>query len=378
MLRLTQLSARRFLSLKQVDIDLGPLNVFIGPNASGKSNILNALRFLHEGVRDQEFAPAVAARGGVVHLAWKGEAAQNVELVTEFSGDGLAFTWEVALARRPQGFELREKLESSSGSGPPQLILEARQGEGWWWSGETKARVKLAALPTACALAAASANQAFPGRPIADFVRSWGFFDPSPALLRRASPGEETDRLDFAGRNLASRLNSLRTSRSEVFGRILQAARDILGVPETIEFRTSDEDGRTYFVQKEPGLGYPVHQVGASSGTLRALALLTALCDPEGLKLVGIEEPENHVHPTALDGLAAYIKEASQSLQVLVTTHSPQLLDSLDAPDAVLTVRRSGEGTEVAREKDAAGVRKALAEAGFGLGTFYEARGFGS
>ncbi|MBI4604222.1 MAG: AAA family ATPase [Planctomycetes bacterium] len=378
MLKLSKLIARRYLSLRDVEIPLSPLNVFIGPNASGKSNILNALRFLMEGVRDQDFAQPVASRGGLLHLAWKGEPASEVELTTELGDEAMTFQWHVALARSAQPFELREKVQAWPLSGPPQLILEARNGAGWWWSEDTRSKVKLSVAPTACALAAASADQSFPGRRIADFVRGWGFFDPSPPLLRRSSASEESDRLDFSGRNLASRLRSLQGSRSEVFQRILQGARDILGVPETIEFRSSEEDGRTYFVQREPGLGYPVHQVGASSGTLRALALLTAICDPEGLRLVGIEEPENHVHPNALDGLAGYLKEASQRMQVLVTTHSPQLLSHLDSPDAVSTVRRGKDGTEVTRQEDPQAVRKALAAAGFSLGEYYEARGFGS
>jgi predicted ATPase len=358
MLTLKKLTARRYLSLKEVDIDLGPLNVFIGPNASGKSNILNALRFLAEGVHERDFGKPVALRGGVLHIAWKGESAQDVELETEFADEALVFTWRVSLARRAPAFELRERVEVQNGSEAPKGILVARNGEGWWWSEEARTKVKLSVPPTACALAGASADQSFMGRRVAEFVRSWGFFDPSPALLRRASASEESDRLDFAGRNLASRLHSLKASRPEIFERILQGCRDILGVPESIEFRTSAEDGRTYFVQKEPGLEYVVHQVGASSGTLRALALLTALCDP--------------------DGLAGYIKEASQRMQVLVTTHSSQLLTSLDAPEAVAIVRRGKDGTEVTPENDPAAVRKALAEAGFGLGEFYEARGFGS
>ena len=108
------------------------------------------------------------------------------------------------------------------------------------------------------------------------------------------------------------------------------------------------------------------------------LALMTALFGEADSNLVAIEEPENHVHPTALAAFADYLLTARMRTQILVTTHSPLLLDFLNEPAAVCVVRRDdADGTKVTRETNPGGVRQALDASGFGLGEFYETRGFG-
>ena len=72
-MRLSKLVAENYRSLRRESIEFGDLNLFIGANASGKSTILDALRFLHEGVRAREFQTPVFHRGGMPHLLRKGE-----------------------------------------------------------------------------------------------------------------------------------------------------------------------------------------------------------------------------------------------------------------------------------------------------------------
>ena len=108
------------------------------------------------------------------------------------------------------------------------------------------------------------------------------------------------------------------------------------------------------------------------------LALMTAILGEPEASLVGIEEPENHIHPSALGAFAEYLRKASERVQIAVTTHSPLLLDHIDDPDSVCVVTRTKEGTQVHREKNAEAIRRALEESGFGLGEFYETKGFGA
>jgi predicted ATPase len=225
----------------------------------------------------------------------------------------------------------------------------------------------------------AAPNAAFPARAVAEFVSRWGFFDPSPFLLRRGWTGLDSSSFDPYGRNLAERLFALQQSSPRAFKHIVSATQSVLGLPSQIDLRESREsEDRVYFVQHEPGLKYPVHQVGASSGTLRMLALMTALFGETGSNLIGIEEPENHVHPTALEAFAEYLLKAREHVQILVTTHSPLLLDFLNEPGAVCVVKHTDqEGTRVTRESNPQAVRQALEASGFGLGEFYETKGFG-
>ena len=118
--------------------------------------------------------------------------------------------------------------------------------------------------------------------------------------------------------------------------------------------------------------------MGASSGTLRVLALMTALqAEPEA-NLIGIEEPENYVHPTALRAFVDFLASAEDRVQFMVTTHSPLLLDYLNEPASICVVRRRDGKTTVAPERNPDGVRKALEESGFGLGEFHQTKGFGA
>jgi predicted ATPase len=385
-MKLLSLKALRYRSLRDETIPLTDLNLFIGTNASGKSTILDALRFLHEGVVARDFGQPVASRGGTVHLAWKGEIARQIKLTVVVGEGDKEFEWSVELSKDGYSFSIQEELYEL----PHAHLLRSENGKGWWVgkpeNGDGKMeRVSLAQSPTACALAAAAANASFPARTVADFVGRWAFFDPSPFILRRGWSGFDPSSLDYVGRNLAERLHTIWDKSPDTFRQIVTATQSVLGLPTEIQLRKSpvrddeveDVEGRAYFVQTEPGLKYPVHQIGASSGTLRMLALMTALFGETG-SLIGIEEPENHVHPTALAAFAEYLRKARDQVQILVTTHSPLLLDFLDAPEAVCVVQHDDqEGTKVTREINPGAVRQALEASGFGLGEFYETRGFG-
>jgi predicted ATPase len=385
-MKLERLRVENYRSLHELDLRFDSLNVLIGTNASGKSNILDSLRFLAQGIQEKDFAHAVGARGNVVQLAWKGAQAESVSLQVDVSDGQARFEWSVKVQsvkvqsktqKARYDFKIVESLHRTDAQN--QHLLQAEKGSGWWWSEKAKTKVKLA-LPqdSGCALAAAAVDESFSGRTVADFVSRWGFFDPSPAFLRGPTfPREEGLRLDLVGRNLAGRLFAINESDSNRFERIVSATNDILGVPEKIVLRQQEDDGRIYFVQTEAGLNYPVHQLQASSGTLRMIALMTALLGEEDIALVGIEEPENYVHPNALGAFAKYLNLAKEKIQIVITTHSPLLLNFLNDPEAICVVSRHPTGTKVVRESEPAAVRKALDESGFGLGEFYETKGFG-
>ena len=377
-MKLTRLTVRRYRSVRNDTIDVGPLNLLIGANAAGKSNVLDALRFLHEGAVAGHFREAMQARGRIVHLAWKGEQAKETELaVTVVDAAETTYKWSVSLVRDGYDFWVDERLDRIAPGEIPTPILHARRGRGEWWSGKEPKKVPLQQEPTGCALAAAAADASFEAREVAEFVRRWGFFDPSPFLLRRDWGGLDSERFDPHGRNLARTLHKLRRSSRRTFDNVVAATRSVLGLPSDIEPRESDNG--YYFVQWEDGLNYPVHQMGVSSGTLRMLALMTALLTEPRSNLIGIEEPENYVHPTALRDFARHLLQAKDRVQFVVTTHSPLLLDFLDDPAAVRVVQRGPDNaTAVLAREDPDGIRKALDESGFGLGEYYETRGFGA
>ena len=188
-----------------------------------------------------------------------------------------------------------------------------------------------------------------------------GILRSNPFLLRRDWSSVELPRLDHYGRNLAETLYRL---DAEARQRVLQATRAVIGLPDDIEPRLAEEEGRFYFVQQEAGHRYRVHQIGVSSGTLRMLALMTALHTSPEPKLIGIEEPENYLHPTALSSFVEYLCDVGENIQLVITTHSPLVLDVLCDPGVVRVVRRDGERGTVVEAGDSEGVRRALEASG--------------
>ena len=376
-MKLLKLHAERYRSIRAAEIEFGNLDLFIGANASGKSTILDALRFLQEGVQARDFRAPVYSRGGIDHLAWKGEAAKEIGLTVRIEHNGKSYEWMVRLLRDAMNFHVNEHVLDLTQEHPKKLLLISSGDESWWRSGKEGSRVLLERGPSSCALAAAAADASFPARAIADFVSRWGFFDPNPFLLRQDWAGLDSGRFDPYGRNLAETLHAMTISSPDRFQQIVDSTRSIVGLPSRIG--TREIEGRFYFVQEEPGLQYPVHQMGVSSGTLRMLALMTALYGHPEANLLGIEEPENYVHPAALSSLVEHLLDARERVRIMITTHSPMLLDLFDDPAAVRVVSRGDAvGTTVEKQKNADDVRRALEASGFGLGEFYETTGFGN
>lgn len=375
-MKLSSIAVNNYRSLRDVRVDLKNLNVFIGANATGKSAILDALRFLSEAIRTRSFRVPAYARGGILNMAWKGREAEEIEFTVAIGGDR-RFEWEVRLTRiGHQDFTVVERVRETTEGSPPTQLLESDRGRGWWWSGEESKGVDLLQDQTNCALASASADASFPAREVAEFIARWGFFDPSPFLLRRDWNLPDADSLDVYGRNLAETLYDL--PNPELI-KVVDATRSVVGMPTRVEPRMSEDQERFYFVQHEPGLRFSVNQMGVSSGTLRMLALMTALYGKQGTDLMGIEEPENYIHPAALHAFAEHIDTAKDQLQILITTHSSLMLDLLDDPASIIIVKRDENlGTYVQSEPNPDGVRKALEASGFGLGQYYETRGFGA
>ena len=227
-MKLLKLSASRYRSLRDESIEFDDLNLFIGANASGKSTILDALRFLHEGVQARDFRVPVLSRGGIVNLAWKGEEARQIELVLRLENQRKTYEWSVRLVRDGHEFYVQEHVLELPSQTQRTPLLDAEKGEGGWWSGEKGERVLLKQAPTSCALAAAAADASFLARDVAEFVGRWGFFDPNPFLLRRDWTSLDSAGFDPYGRNLGETLYSLGKSSPEVFDQIVSATQSVV------------------------------------------------------------------------------------------------------------------------------------------------------
>lgn len=324
---------------------------------------------------ERDYRRPMFLRGGIDHLAWKGAAASSVEVAAYIEESDSVFEWTVRLVALDHGFAVKEQMFQTRNGSAPMPLLEASAGKGWWWSGALGATVPLSLSQTSCALAAAVADASFPAHGVAQFIARWRLFDASDFSPCRVLNSITTRRVDDHRRNVAETLYRL---DADVRQRILEATRAIIGLPDEIEPRLAEDGGRVCFVQQEHGLQHRVHEMGVSSGTLRVLALMTALHTSTEAKLIGIEEPENNVHPSALSSLIEHLAGLGENTQLVITSHSPLVLDALDDSNVVRIARRDTERGTVVESEDAGGIRKALDASGFRLGEYYQTRGFGT
>ena len=335
---LTRLVLRNFRSIGQCDIALGPLTWLIGPNGAGKSNVVDALRFLAEALGNS-LDQALRERGGVAEVRRRSGGHPNhfgIRLDFTVNGRPGHYAFDVG-AVRGQGFEVLTEECSLGGRGKgPYFRIQRGQVEA---SSE-------AAFPALTsdrlALVAASGLSAF--RPVFDALTRLGVYNLSPGAMRELQKPQEGRLLRPQGDNIASVIGHLEKTQpaalatiqeylSLVVPTVHKVRRIAFGHMETLEFR-----------QDVPGAGSPwrFNAVSMSDGTLRALGILTALFQANrdfSPTLIGIEEPETALHPVAAAALREALQQASASTQIIVTSHSPDLLDDPSVKeDQVLAV----------------------------------------
>ncbi|MCC6050424.1 MAG: ATP-binding protein [Thermofilum sp.] len=341
---LGSLWARDFLSLRDVRVELGKLNVLVGPNASGKSNVMRALELLAAHARR---GPVLEGYEEAWHLVFRFDRAGRAEVGVEadLSG-GWRAGFAVRLAARSYEEEAwleGERLLYHDGSKPSFEYLSASGGAReravsgdleYYKSGYVRSSA-LSEVP----------EDAHPALgELASLLKSVVVLSPSPgkvrepALLGAGGVGRE-------GEGLAALLLRMYLEEREKFEIVEEVVRSLTPRVRRIIPRIVSEGGeyRVELLVEEEGLGrVPLSNV--SDGTLRVIALATALYG--GARVVALEEPENCVHPRLLEALVDAMRDAPA--QVVATTHSPYLLDHVE-PEEVYVVSRVGLETKVKR-----------------------------
>jgi len=206
------------------------------------------------------------------------------------------------------------------------------------------------------ALVAVSGLEDF--RPLFDGLKGIEVFSPSPDEMRAAQIPDPGDTLHRDASNIASVIGRLSAESPDVKERIEEYLRLIVPGIHSVQREAARTWETLSFQQDVKGAKhawqFPANSV--SDGTLRALAILTAMLDTAGNapSPIGIEEPETALHPAAAGVLLDSIRDAAASRQVIVTSHSPDLLDSDSIrADEILAVR-SIQGTTIVNRPDAA------------------------
>ncbi|QEH32157.1 recombination protein F [Aquisphaera giovannonii] len=346
---LRRVRIRGYKSIEFCDVALQPLTVLVGRNASGKSNFLGALAFLAdalEGGTDE----AVRRHGGreaILHRPGRGTTV-SLSLEAGFrdreTGNSFEAVYDIAirLPARAKPHVLSEQIQIRNRR-DHSLVGFSRKKERIDWTGF---RGEDEAPPPWCrrdrlALSLYRFPQLPEWSPGLLLARFFKFAPDAIRELRKPTPGNLLER---DGRNLASVLASIEEFDSDVAGRIqaylsvivedIQAIRVVhYGDFETVRFLVRS-------TEKKP---QAFDAACMSDGTLRAIAALVAAFQavlPYGPGVIGIEEPETALHPAAMHALIHALDEATANTQILLTTHSADLLsDPIVRPSQVLVVR---------------------------------------
>lgn len=368
--RVQRLKVRNFRALREIDIrKLTPLTVLLGPNGSGKSTIFDVFAFLSE----------CFATG--LRRAWDRRGRAR-EIRTRDAEGPVAI--ELQYRERPKTPLITYRLEVDERGGAPAVVheslqwtrvsggrpfrfLEYQNGLGRTTSGEApdeedeRQEIPLKS-PDLLAVNALGQFQEHPRvAALRDFIMGWHVSYLSADSARGQPEAGPQERLTTTGDNLANVIQYLSEQHPARLNAVFETLRR--RVPRIDRVWTEAmPDGRLLLQVKDAPFSHPVLARFASDGTLKMLAYLVLLQDPEPPRFIGIEEPENFLHPRLLPELAEECRAACERTQLLVTTHSPFFLDTL-RPDEVRVLWRNEAGhTQVQRVADMDNVRAFVEE----------------
>jgi predicted ATPase len=401
-MRLTRLRVKNFRSIADIDIPLSPLTVLVGPNGSGKSNVVDALRFVRD-VFARGLDQAVMDREGMgVIQRWGTEGieigieiflAESKKVVFVKGEKGINAKRETVPARNiSYSFAINEQengvlliseenllIITHDGETPPLEIkrdavqTKSKIGGVGFAANTSETAMELLSMGYSSALwlpeqlfEAATEffddeNQPFSQeveqfpwekmsevfKKVEALINSQLFYTLNPTDLRQPQQILKENPFDERGRNLAAVVRRLIQNGSDKASELKSTLRRAVVGFNTIAiepvggylaikliYQTDNTQPRTSYIGQE------------SDGTIRMLGLLAALYQDPPQPFLSIEEPEANIHPGALAVLASVLDEASLRSQVLVTTHSPDMLDHLPA-ESFLVVEKVGDTTHV-------------------------------
>lgn len=344
----TKVTIKNYKSIAACDVRLGPLMFLVGPNGAGKSNFLDALRFVADAL-NSSLDHAIRDRGGINDVRRRsGGHPNHFGIRLDFAlRDGSQGHYALrigatSLLKRAYEVQREECVIRNAEPLSPETYFHVHNGAVT----QTSLEVAPAAAIDRLFLVNASGLKEF--RPVYEAFSRMGFYSLNPDKLRDLQDPDPGDLLIRDGSNLASVLGQLsppvKKRIEEYLAAVVPGVHGVevkeIGPKETLEFR-----------QGVAGAKYPWRFLAnnMSDGTLRVLGILVALFqvnhDPtKRVPLIVIEEPEIALHPAAAGVLLDGLREAAEKTQILITSHSPDLLDDkdLDVNSIIAVEARNG------------------------------------
>ena len=325
-----EVQIRNYKSLAQVVVPLNRFTLLVGPNGSGKSNFTDSLRFIADAVNGP-LSLAVKQRGGIgavrrISIGHPHNFGMRLRMNLD-SGLHADFSFEIGSAPDGNFLVRRERCIVLPALGS-EVKYEVENGHFTVQVPGIRARIE----PDRFALPLLSAVEEF--RPVFDFLSRMRFYSLVPDRIREIQDPDAGDVLRRDGSNAAAVLREMKKTTGDNYSRVCRLLSKVVSGVSSVEYHTLGQKETIKFKQ-DVGASSPwtFDALNMSDGTLRALGILLAIYQPSTPTLIVIEEPESTIHPAALDVLVQAIKDGQNRAQVLVTTHSPDVLDSKEIPD---------------------------------------------
>ena len=387
--RIESLKVQNFRALREVEFkNITPLTVLLGPNGSGKSTVFDVFAFLAE-CFELGLRRAWDKRGRAKELKTRGAQGPVIieikyrEPNDEQGRQKTLITYHLAIdEENGKPVVIEEWLRWKRGRrGSPFRFLEYARGQGRAVSGEMPdSQERRVNIPLKSPdLLAVNALGQFADHPrvaaLRDFITGWHVSYLSADSARGQPEAGPQERLSKTGDNLANVIQYLAEQHPKRLDNVFTVLRRRVPRIERVLAETMP-DGRLLLQIKDAPFSHPVLARFASDGTLKMLAYLVLLYDPEPPPFIGIEEPENFLHPRLLSELAEECRAASERTQLLVTTHSPFFLNALRSTEVRVLWRDDQGYTQSQHVADLPAVRDFLEHGGL-LGNLWMEGYFG-
>lgn len=323
-----QVQIRNYKSISQLIVNLENFNALVGRNGTGKSNFIEALEFVKNCLFYSIEGAFMMKRGiGAVRRRSAGHPTDiEISLIIDFPNNASAYySFKIAAKFGKEFTVSHEKCKVRGFFREKEHEFETKDGE--FIKGITGIRPKVSS--DRLMLYAASALEEY--RPVFDFLTSMRFYSINPdALGEIQKPGREDIYLNRDGSNAVSILKHLQKDEqlSWRYDRICNLLSKVVQGLEKVE---SHAVGQLEVIQfrQDVGTKHPwiFEASNMSDGTLRILGLLLAIYQPGDISVIAIEEPEATVHPGITELLIEVLMAASNDRQIIITTHSPDILD---------------------------------------------------
>lgn len=364
-MRIKQLKIEGFRSLKNVTWEPGDLNILIGPNGTGKSNLLRFLELMAVAAKGN-LNKYIQSLGGIEEILWDGQA-PGISFALNFEDGNVVlnhYFLELARLGHLNSYWIENELLTSYGkpdnsAGADDDPYIKRSANKIWikeYILEEGREIDHELIDEKETLLSAMSTilMTFYDIPafkvfLSSLVIYHDMQAHSQSLIRRPAVTRAEKRVDPDGQNLIPVLHTLYTGNRDFERSIDDGMRAAFGPDyEKIVFPPA-ADQLIQMRVRWKSLKREQSAANLSDGTLRFLFLLTVLASPDPPPVIAIDEPETGLHPAMLPIIAEYAVEAAMRAQVIITTHSPQMLDAFMDKNPTITVTKWQDGETVLR-----------------------------